>query len=81
MDQDGVSGRPVRLAADSRCSVALFSAVSPADHLDLTLDGAGMFFVGAVTHSAMQTQAEARARIALDRSRRKRGPPSQGFLA
>lgn len=81
MAQDEMSNQPVRLVADSRCSVALFNAVSPSDHLDLTLDRVEMFFAGAVTHAAMQTQAEARARIALDRSRRKRGPPSHGFLA
>ncbi len=78
--QEMAPNRPVRFAADSRCSVALLSAVSASDHLDLTLDTAGLVFAGDVSHSDMQTQAEARARIALDRSRRKRGPPQGSFV-
>jgi len=45
-------------------------------HFDLGLEAAGTFFAELTSHPAAHAQTEARARIALDRAWRKRGPPS-----
>lgn len=42
----------------------------------LHLDQASHFFAEVVAHPALHVQTEARARVALDRAWRKRGPPS-----
>lgn len=48
---------------------------APATQPFLHLDHAGNLFAEVVSHPAFQMQTEARARIALDRAWRKRGPP------
>jgi hypothetical protein len=55
---------------DSPCTVA------PNVHFDLGLDPATSLFVELISHPAAHAQTEARARIALDRAWRKRGPPT-----
>jgi hypothetical protein len=45
-------------------------------HFDLGLTAAPAHFAEVSAHPAIHTQTEARARIALDRAWRKRGPPS-----
>lgn len=54
---------------DSPCTVA------PSLHFDLGNGSAGAFFAELTSHPAAHAQTEARARIALDRAWRKRGPP------
>jgi len=52
------------------------STVAPTTHPGLHLDQAGSFFAEVVSHPATHLQTDARARVALDRAWRKRGPPS-----
>ncbi|MBB5342802.1 hypothetical protein [Tunturibacter empetritectus] len=52
------------------------AAVTQIQHGDLACNAASLLFVGIVSHPSLKTQTEARARVALDRSRQKRGPPS-----
>jgi hypothetical protein len=54
---------------DSPCTVA------PSVHFDLGIGAAGTFFAELTSHPTAHAQTEARARIALDRAWRKRGPP------
>ena len=51
-------------------------AVSPVQRNDLSPQSSAQLFAGIVVHPAGQAQAEARARIALYRSRQERGPPA-----
>lgn len=51
-------------------------AVAQITHLDLSIDSAECFFADAVSLPALQVKTEARARVALDRAWRKRGPPT-----
>jgi hypothetical protein len=50
--------------------------VAPTTQPFLHLDHASNFFAEVVSHPASRMQTELRARIALDRAWRKRGPPS-----
>ena len=52
------------------------AAVTPIQHGDLSSHTASLIFAEIVSHPSVRTQTEARARVALDRSRQKRGPPS-----
>jgi hypothetical protein len=56
------------------------STVAPTTQPGLHLDQVGSFFAEVVSHPAMHSQTEARARVALDRAWRKRGPPSYSLL-
>jgi hypothetical protein len=44
-------------------------------HGDLSFQAASLIFAGVISHPVVKSQTEARARIALDLSRQKRGPP------
>lgn len=46
-------------------------------HRDWNLQATSLIFGEIVSHPAVHRQTEARARVALDRSRHKRGPPTQ----
>jgi hypothetical protein len=59
----------------SRCPLFPKAVRTTGNH-DLNFDTAGLLFAQVISHPAMCVQTEARARIALDRSRHKRGPPS-----
>ncbi|WP_433969118.1 hypothetical protein [Tunturiibacter gelidiferens] len=52
------------------------AAVTQIQHGDLSCNAASLLFAGIVSHPSLKTQTQARARVALDRSRQKRGPPS-----
>ena len=52
------------------------AAVTLTHHGDLSIHNASLIFAEIVSHPAVKTQTQARARVALDRSRRKRGPPT-----
>jgi len=51
------------------------AAVAPAQHHDLSFQAASLIFAEIVSHPSLKFQTEARARVALDISRQKRGPP------
>jgi hypothetical protein len=50
--------------------------VTPVRHGDLSIHLASLIFAEIVRHPSVKTQTFARARVALDRSCQKRGPPS-----
>ncbi len=50
-------------------------ALTMAQHRDLSLHAAALIFAEAVAHPAIHLQTEARARVARDCARQKRGPP------
>ncbi|MBB5328568.1 hypothetical protein [Tunturiibacter gelidoferens] len=52
------------------------AAVTQIQHGDLSSHTASLIFAEIVSHPSVTTQTEARARVAFDRSRQKRGPPS-----
>lgn len=52
------------------------AAVTPVRHGDLSFPAASLIFAEIVSHPTRKLQTEARARVALDRSRQKRGPPT-----
>ena len=52
------------------------SAAPVSGHLQLGLSSSSAHFAEISVHPAIQAQSEARARIALDRAWRKRGPPA-----
>jgi hypothetical protein len=50
--------------------------VTPARHGDLSCLAASLIFAEIVSHPTIKLQTQARARVALDISRQKRGPPT-----
>jgi len=52
------------------------AAVAPVQHHDLSFQAASLLFAEIVSHPAVKPQTLARARVALDISRQKRGPPT-----
>ncbi|HEX4578083.1 MAG TPA: hypothetical protein VH117_12080 [Edaphobacter sp.] len=46
-------------------------------HTDLSFHAASLIFAEMVSHPAIKLQTEARARVAFDRARQKRGPPTE----
>ena len=57
-----------------RCG-AFPQATNAVPHLQLAAPAASLLFAEAVSHPSVKPQTQALARIALDRSRHKRGPP------
>ena len=52
------------------------AVITPIRHGDLSFPTASLIFAEIVSHPAIKLQTEARARVALDLSRQKRGPPT-----
>jgi hypothetical protein len=69
------SSGPSLSAIPQRCP-AYPAVVTPARHGDLSFQAASLIFAEIVSHPTIRLQTEARARIALDLSRQKRGPPA-----
>ncbi len=53
------------------------AVVTSVRHGDLSFHTASLIFAGVVSHPTVKPQTEARARVALDLSRQKRGPPAE----
>jgi hypothetical protein len=62
-------------ASPDRCPMSP-KAVAPVRSQHLTFNSPALLFAEVVSHPAMRRQTEARARVALDTSRQKRGPPA-----
>jgi hypothetical protein len=69
------SGSAVSLSAIPPRCPAFPAVVASVKHGDLSFHAASLIFAEIVSHPSVRTQTEARARVALDRSRQKRGPP------
>jgi hypothetical protein len=52
------------------------AVVTSARHGDLCFHAAALIFAGIISHPTVKPQTQARARVALDISRQKRGPPT-----
>jgi hypothetical protein len=68
-------GAGVNLSAMPQCCPAYPAIAAPAPHGHLSFQAESLIFAEIVSHPAIKPQTEARARVALDRSRQKRGPP------
>ena len=78
--QAASSGSGIRLSAIPQHCPAYPAVVTQARHGDLSFQAATLIFAGILSHPSVKPQTQARARIALDRSRHKRGPPSPELL-
>ena len=56
------------------------AVVTSLRHIDLSSPKTSLIFAEIVSHPTLKLQTEARARVALDRARQKRGPPSSILL-
>ncbi len=77
MQAEENSGPGVTLSAIPQHCPAYPAVVTQIKHGDLSLHAASLIFAEIVSHPSIKAQTQARARVALDRSRQKRGPPSQ----
>jgi len=68
------SSGPAFSAIPQRCP-AYPAVVTVVRHGDLSFHAASLIFAGVISHPVVKPQTQARARIALDLSRQKRGPP------
>jgi hypothetical protein len=69
------SSGPTLSPIPQRCP-AYPAVVTPARHGDLSCLAASLIFAEIVSHPTIKLQTQARARVALDISRQKRGPPT-----
>jgi hypothetical protein len=76
MQQAESSGPGVSLSAIPQRCPAYPAVVTQVRHGDLSVHAASIIFAEIVSHPSVKTQTQARARVALDRSRQKRGPPT-----
>jgi hypothetical protein len=73
----GSSGAGVNFSAIPQRCPAYPAVTTPVHRGDLSLHSAALIFAEIVSHPAIKTQTLARARVAFDRSRQKRGPPTE----
>jgi hypothetical protein len=71
-----LSGPGTSLSAIPQRCPAYPAMVTSARHGDLSFYTASLIFAEVVSHPSVKGQTDARARVALDRSRQKRGPPT-----
>jgi hypothetical protein len=69
------TGTAVSLSATPPRCPAFPAVVTQAKRGDMSFHAASLIFAEIVSHPSVRTQTEACARVALDRSRQKRGPP------
>jgi hypothetical protein len=67
----------INLSAIPQHCPAYPTVVTSARNGDLSFHTASLIFAGIVSHPTVKPQTQARARIALDISRQKRGPPTE----
>jgi hypothetical protein len=75
MTSPQLPGAGVSLSTIPQRCPAYPAAVTPVQHHDLSFQAASLIFAEIVSHPTLKFQTEARARVAFDRSRQKRGPP------
>jgi hypothetical protein len=66
----------VNLSAIPQHCPAYPAVITQVRHGDLSFHTASLIFAGIVSHPTVKPQTQARARVALDISRQKRGPPT-----
>jgi len=77
MDPAQSSNGGANLSAIPQRCPAYPAVVASVRHGDLSLHTASLIFAEIVSHPTSKLQTEARARVALDRARQKRGPPTE----
>jgi hypothetical protein len=76
MQQTESSGPGISLSAIPQRCPANPAVINSVQHMDLSLHTASLIFADVVSHPTVKPQTQARARIARDLSRQKRGPPA-----
>ena len=76
MQQAESSGPGISLSATPQRCPACPATVTNLQHGDLSFQAASLIFAEIVSHPSLKAQTTARARVALDRARHKRGPPA-----
>jgi hypothetical protein len=76
MHQADASGHGTSFSAIPQRCPAYPAMVTSARHGELSFYKASLIFAEVVSHPAVKVQTQARARVALDRSRQQRGPPT-----
>jgi hypothetical protein len=77
-DQAELGQTPVASTRYTHCP-AYPEVVTLAHHLNLAAPTSAAIFAELLSHPALHAQTEARARVALDLSRQKRGPPTNSL--
>ncbi len=81
MSMAGVSEQGTHISAPPMHCPSYPQAVTSAQHQDLTVGSAALFYAEGSSHPSMRMQVEAWARVALDGAWHKRGPPSPSSVA
>jgi hypothetical protein len=76
LPQADVSGHGPAFSAIPQTCPGFPAIVTSVRHGDLSFYHASLIFAELVAHPSIKAQTQARARVALDRSRHKRGPPT-----
>lgn len=69
------SGTEVTFSTIPQRCPAYPAVVIPVKHGDVSFPTASLIFAELISNPSVKIQTQARARVALDRSRQKRGPP------
>jgi hypothetical protein len=77
MDPAQSSNGGTNLSAIPQRCPAYSAVVASVRHGNLSFQAASLIFAEIVSHPAIKFQTEARSRVALDRARQKRGPPTE----
>lgn len=77
MNSQATTGLGLHLTAKNQPCPCFPAMATQVQHGDLSFPSASLFFAELLSHPTVKAQTEALARIALDRSRQKRGPPSK----
>jgi hypothetical protein len=76
MHQAKSSGSGINLSAIPQKCPAYPAVVTSVQHGKRSFHAASLIFAEIASHPSVKTQNQARARVAFDRSRHKRGPPT-----
>jgi hypothetical protein len=76
LQQADSSGHGTSFSAIPQRCPAYPAIATSVRHSDLSFYKASLIFAEVVAHPSVKAQTQARARVALDRSRHKRGPPT-----
>ena len=76
VQQTESSGPGINLSPIPQRCPAYPAVITSVQHRDLWLHAVSLIFAEIVSHPSIKVQTEARARVAFDRSRQKRGPPT-----
>jgi hypothetical protein len=76
VQQTESSGPGITLSSIPQRCPAYPAVITSVQHRDLSLHAASLIIAEIVSYPSVKVQTQARARVAFDRSRQKRGPPT-----